>query len=62
MIKVQNRFVFVSSTGYVFAYRIKSSYELSIIWRWQEVVQTVIRLGNTVKEFLNRLIRSTVFE
>ena len=62
MIKVQKRFVFVSSTGYVFAYRIKSSYELSIIWRWQEVVQTVIGLGNTVKEFLNRLIRSTVFE
>jgi len=35
--------------------------ELSITWRWQEVVQTVISLGNTVKEFLISL-RSTAFE
>ena len=35
-----------------------SRYELSITWRWQEVVQTVIRLGNAVKGFLISL-RST---
>ena len=40
----------------------QSRYELSITWRWQEVVQTVIRLGKyTAKEFLISL-RSTVFE
>jgi len=36
-------------------------YELSITRKWQEVVQTAIRLGNTAKEFLISL-RSTVFE
>jgi len=39
----------------------QSCYQSSITWRWQEVLQTVIRLGNTVKEFLISL-RSTVFE
>ena len=50
-------FCFSESTGCVFAIT-QSRYELSITWRWQEVVQTAIRLGNTVKEFLISL-RST---
>ena len=53
----------MSGTGYV---RVcvglpQCRYELSITWKWLEVVQTAIRLGNTVKEFLISL-RSTVFE
>jgi len=39
----------------------QSRYELSITRRWRKMVQTVIRLGNTVKEFLISVC-STVFD
>jgi len=47
--KEQNRFVLVSGTVRDTCLRTQSLYELRITWRWQELVQAVIKLGNTVK-------------